>query len=212
MSGSLSLPFGKPAPRQAPAPARTAVTVTELTHQIRTLLESTHAEVWVEGEIANSRLWKTGHLYFTLRDEHAQLKAVMFRSAIRYLQFTPEAVHHHLCCVLILTLLVGPFAGLELPLQVNFRPFVQEAFGDTNQVLVENRDAVPLGPFLHFAGILILPTFAGRDAQVGNFHTILCRADFGITPQISDNNDFIYAARHIPYLSFLEFISRRPGC
>jgi exodeoxyribonuclease VII large subunit len=90
MSGSLSLPFGKPAPRQAPAPTRTAVTVTELTHQIRTLLESTHAEVWVEGEIANSRLWKTGHLYFTLRDEHAQLKAVMFRSAIRYLQFTPE--------------------------------------------------------------------------------------------------------------------------
>ena len=88
MSGSPSLPFGEPAPRQAPA--RSAITVTELTHQIRTLLESAHAEVWVEGEIANSRLWKTGHLYFTLRDEHAQLKAVMFRSAVRYLRFTPE--------------------------------------------------------------------------------------------------------------------------
>jgi len=54
------------------------------------VLESTHGEVWVEGEIANSRLWKTGHLYFTLRDEHAQLKAVMFRSAVRALRFTPE--------------------------------------------------------------------------------------------------------------------------
>ena len=67
-----------------------SVTVSELTTQIRGLLESELGEVWVEGEIANSRLWKTGHLYFTLRDEHAQLKGVMFRSARRYLRFTPE--------------------------------------------------------------------------------------------------------------------------
>ena len=88
MSGAPSLPFGEPA--RSPAPARDVVTVSELTNQIRTVLESTHSEVWVEGEIANSRLWKTGHLYFTLRDEHAQLKAVMFRSAVRGLRFTPE--------------------------------------------------------------------------------------------------------------------------
>ena len=87
MNGTPSLPFGKPA---RGAPAREVVTVSELTNRIRAVLESTHAEVWVEGEIANSRLWKTGHLYFTLRDEHAQLKAVMFRSAVRSLRFTPE--------------------------------------------------------------------------------------------------------------------------
>ena len=79
MNGPPSLPFGEPA--HTPAPAREVVSVSELTNRIRAVLESTHGEVWVEGEIANCRLWKTGHLYFTLRDEHAQLKAVMFRSA-----------------------------------------------------------------------------------------------------------------------------------
>ena len=88
MSPIPSLPFGEPA--RSPVPAREVVTVSELTNRIRAVLESTHAEVWVEGEIANSRLWKTGHLYFTLRDEHAQLKGVMFRSAVRALRFTPE--------------------------------------------------------------------------------------------------------------------------
>jgi len=87
VSGPPSLPFGAPAGR---APTREVVTVSELTNRIRGVLESTQGEVWVEGEIANSRLWKTGHLYFTLRDEHAQLRAVMFRSAVRYLRFTPE--------------------------------------------------------------------------------------------------------------------------
>ena len=87
MSGPPSLPFGTPAGRLH---AREVVTVTELTNRIRGVLESTQGEVWVEGEIANSRRWKTGHLYFTLRDEHAQLKAVMFRSTVRYLRFTPE--------------------------------------------------------------------------------------------------------------------------
>ena len=88
MNGPPSLPFGEPA--HTPAPAREVVSVSELTNRIRAVLESTHGEVWVEGEIANCRLWKTGHLYFTLRDEHAQLKAVMFRSAVRALRFTPE--------------------------------------------------------------------------------------------------------------------------
>jgi exodeoxyribonuclease VII large subunit len=88
MNGPPRLPFGTPPPPQGSA--RNIVTVTALTTQIRTVLESTYAEVWVEGELTNSRLWKTGHLYFTLRDERAQLKAVMFRSAVRYLRFKPE--------------------------------------------------------------------------------------------------------------------------
>jgi exodeoxyribonuclease VII large subunit len=89
VSTNPTLPFdGAPPPGRRPA--RQIVTVTELTNRIRVLLESTHGQVWVEGEIANCRLWKTGHLYFTLRDENAQLKAVMFRSAARYLRFAPE--------------------------------------------------------------------------------------------------------------------------
>ena len=46
--------------------------------------------MWVEGEISNCRVWNTGHIYFTLKDGGAQIKAVMFRSAVRYLKFKPE--------------------------------------------------------------------------------------------------------------------------
>jgi exodeoxyribonuclease VII large subunit len=83
----FDLPF-EDAPQ--PTPARQVYTVSELTSAIRTLLESSFAEIWVEGEISNCRLWNTGHLYFTLKDSLAQIRAVMFRSALRYLRFKPE--------------------------------------------------------------------------------------------------------------------------
>jgi exodeoxyribonuclease VII large subunit len=70
--------------------ARRVFTVSELTAAVRELLESEFPEIWVEGEISNGRLWNTGHLYFTLKDGGAQVKAVMFRSALRYLRFKPE--------------------------------------------------------------------------------------------------------------------------
>ena len=78
-------PEPAPAPRKA-EPARRVWTVTELTAAIRDLLETRFAEVWVEGELSNCRVWNTGHLYFTLKDAGAQIKAVMFRSALRYLK------------------------------------------------------------------------------------------------------------------------------
>jgi len=65
-------------------------TVGELTAEIRTLLETAVGEVWVEGELSNSRVWNTGHLYFTLKDASAQLRGVMFRSALKALRFKPE--------------------------------------------------------------------------------------------------------------------------
>ncbi len=66
------------------------LTVGELTATLRTLVESEFHEVWVEGELSGARVWNTGHLYFTLKDAHAQLKGVMFRSSLRLLKFTPE--------------------------------------------------------------------------------------------------------------------------
>ena len=85
------------APESSPSRARhTADTgrrvhsVTELTARLRTLLESSFAEVWVEGELSNCRLWNTGHLYFTLKDAHTQIKGVMFRTALQRLRFTPK--------------------------------------------------------------------------------------------------------------------------
>ena len=62
----------------------------ELTAGIRGLLETRFGEIWVEGEISNCKVWNTGHMYFTLKDGGAQIKAVMFRTQVRYLQFKPE--------------------------------------------------------------------------------------------------------------------------
>ena len=96
MSSLFDLPFEEPdpAPKTAapepPAPVRRVLTVSQLTGQIRGLLEAQYFETWVEGEISNCRLWNTtGHLYFTLKDSGAQIKAVMFKSALRYLKFKP---------------------------------------------------------------------------------------------------------------------------
>jgi exodeoxyribonuclease VII large subunit len=73
----------------APEPRR-VLSVSELTGRIRTLLEERFIEIWVEGELSNCRMWNTGHMYFTLKDANAQIRGVMFRSAIRYLRFKPQ--------------------------------------------------------------------------------------------------------------------------
>src|SRR5690606_39019319 len=59
------------------------LSVTELTREIRDVLEGHIGSVWVEGEISNHRLQSSGHQYFTLKDAGAQLSCVMFRGAAR---------------------------------------------------------------------------------------------------------------------------------
>jgi exodeoxyribonuclease VII large subunit len=71
---------------EQPEPRR-VFSVSQLTERIRTTLEERFFELWVEGEISNCFVAKTGHIYFTLKDEGAQVKAVMFRSDVRYLKF-----------------------------------------------------------------------------------------------------------------------------
>jgi exodeoxyribonuclease VII large subunit len=96
MSDLFSIPFEDdedPGPgdlEAPPAARRRVITVSELTSEIRRLMESRFVDVWVEGEISNCRVWNTGHTYFTLKDGSAQVKAVMFRTALRYLRFKPE--------------------------------------------------------------------------------------------------------------------------
>jgi exodeoxyribonuclease VII large subunit len=73
-------------------------TVSELTQEIKGLLDEAFERVWVEGEISNLRVHSSGHLYFTLKDERSQLRGVMFRSQFRLLAFEPEDGMHVLCC------------------------------------------------------------------------------------------------------------------
>jgi exodeoxyribonuclease VII large subunit len=55
------------------------LSVTELTHRVKDLLEERFPGVWVEGEISNVRSPSSGHIYFTLKDAGAQLAVVLFR-------------------------------------------------------------------------------------------------------------------------------------
>ncbi len=59
-------------------PEKKVLTVAELTRQIKQTLEDEIGRVWVEGEISNCKLYSSGHTYFVLKDEKAQLSAVLF--------------------------------------------------------------------------------------------------------------------------------------
>src|SRR2546426_2350469 len=66
-------------------------TVRDLVAAVRTHVEREYSDIWVEGEISNFRAHdSSGHLYFTLKDEDSQIRAVMFRSQARLLRFRPE--------------------------------------------------------------------------------------------------------------------------
>ena len=68
---------------------RKPLTVSQLTNSVRIALESRFASVWVEGEISNFKDHSSGHWYFTLKDEHAQLRAKCFRSTNIRIRFRP---------------------------------------------------------------------------------------------------------------------------
>lgn len=69
---------------------RQIYTVSELTSDIKSLLEESFPFVWISGEISNFKIPVSGHLYFTLKDENAQINAVMFRGQARNLKFDPN--------------------------------------------------------------------------------------------------------------------------
>jgi exodeoxyribonuclease VII large subunit len=68
---------------------RRPLSVSELTSQVRGALENRFASVWVEGEISNFRAPASGHWYFTIKDESAQLRASCFRGANSRIRFRP---------------------------------------------------------------------------------------------------------------------------
>jgi exodeoxyribonuclease VII large subunit len=75
----------EPAPVQAPV-----LTVTALNQQVARLLERSFPLTWIGGEISNFTRASSGHWYFTLKDDGAQVRAVMFRGRAQYAGFIPR--------------------------------------------------------------------------------------------------------------------------
>jgi exodeoxyribonuclease VII large subunit len=65
-------------------------TVSQVIHDVKTVLETAYADIWIEGELANVNCHSSGHCYATLKDANAQLSFVMFRDDFRRLKFRPE--------------------------------------------------------------------------------------------------------------------------
>lgn len=68
------------------------LTVSQINFYIKSLIDSSAplANIYVSGEISNFKHYPSGHMYFTIKDEKAQLKCVMFSSSNTHLKFKPE--------------------------------------------------------------------------------------------------------------------------
>ena len=66
------------------------LTVSQLNTQIKQSLEQMFPEVWVEGEVSNLRIPSSGHVYFTLKDQQSQIRAVLFKGKAQHIPFELE--------------------------------------------------------------------------------------------------------------------------
>src|SRR6202046_2517531 len=64
--------------------------VSELTQAMCAVLSGEFSDIWVSGEISGTKLPPSGHYYFTLKDESAQIRCVCYRMTARYLKFKPQ--------------------------------------------------------------------------------------------------------------------------
>ncbi len=69
---------------------RQVSTVSEIVSEVKGLLETSFRDIWVRGEISNFVVPRSGHFYFSLKDDESQLRAVCFRRQGRYLKIRPE--------------------------------------------------------------------------------------------------------------------------
>jgi len=71
--------------------------ISQLNQDIRLILEGNFSSIWVEGEVSNFRMPRSGHFYFTLKDSLSQVRAVMFKRQNHALNFMPADGDHVLC-------------------------------------------------------------------------------------------------------------------
>ncbi|MDR3257123.1 MAG: exodeoxyribonuclease VII large subunit [Endomicrobium sp.] len=69
---------------------RLIYTVSQISNEIKLILEDSYPAIWMQGEISNFKLYSSGHMYFSIKDANAQIKGVMFQGANIGLTFVPE--------------------------------------------------------------------------------------------------------------------------
>jgi exodeoxyribonuclease VII large subunit len=69
---------------------RSTISVSEITSKLKELIESNFSNIWIQGEISNFKHHSSGHMYFTLKDQGAELRCVMFRGFNQGIHFKPE--------------------------------------------------------------------------------------------------------------------------
>ncbi len=69
---------------------RDVFSVTRLNREVRAVLEGSFPLLWVQGEISNLARPASGHIYFSLKDQHSQVRCAMFRNRLRSMKFSPE--------------------------------------------------------------------------------------------------------------------------
>ena len=82
--------FGLGKMNAAELPQNIVFSVSQITDLIKEILETSFRTIIIEGEISNWRPSAAGHIYFTLKDNNAQIKAVIFRGAAMKLNFRPK--------------------------------------------------------------------------------------------------------------------------
>ena len=73
-----------------PPETRSILRVSQINRQIADTLESAFSSIWLKGELSNFVAHSSGHWYFSLKEEDAQIKGVMFRGSNQKLSFRPE--------------------------------------------------------------------------------------------------------------------------
>src|SRR5262249_43266517 len=94
-------------------------------------------------------------------------------AGVEHGEFAAEALQHDLGRVFLLAGLVGPFARLQLALDIDLGALVQILLGNVHDALVEDDHSVPLGLLAALAGVLVAPVLGGRERKVGDARAVL---------------------------------------
>ena len=161
----------------AASTAPRVLSVTELTRNVRELMEGIIGEVWVEGEICNYRKQSSGHQYFTLKDDRCQLPCVSFyRPGLRHATVPlAEGMLVHVRGLMTVYEARGQYqlnvslvqvAGAGL-LQANFEALKRKLAAEG---LFETARKRPLPPFPRAIGIVTSPTGAAIQDMLNILH------------------------------------------